>query len=475
MSSFDAYTSRVELGRGGMSTVYRAVAPDGSTVALKVLAIHLAADRNALIRFQNEIRLLEELDHPNIVRLFGADLRCNPPYLVMEYVEGMSLDRWVTQSGVLSPRELAPLLSDVARALDYAHDRGIVHRDVKPSNILIRRSTGRALLTDFGVAKSADVTAFTATHARVGSVYYMSPEQVEGRLELTRATDVYSLGVTAYLALTGRHPFEGTNEISIARKHIESMAQHISDLNPDVPRRVGDVVLRALEKHPHRRHETAGDFARRFRAAVSTAEAMAEERRERQRVVAAPRASRPVHQHKRVSRSARARRPDGWIFFMLAVFAVVCCALGIVGLVAISSRIGAWPIVRPTLIAPIPSSADIVASIGGAPQPLPLIAATPYAPTLPPEWMHGTAVVIVVDGRAITSTSPVPSEPTAMGVRRSGSDVPSAPLFLPPQLPPETRTVAPRPLPATAVAPAPQDDPTPSLPPNPWPLPLSAP
>lgn len=396
MSSFDAYTNRMELGRGGMSTVYRATAPDGRTVALKVLAIHLAADRNALIRFQNELRLLEELDHPNIVHLLGADLRCNPPYLVMEYVDGMSLERWVTQKGELPPHELGPLLSDIGRALDYAHDEGIIHRDVKPSNILIRRSSGRALLTDFGVAKSADVTAFTATHARVGSVYYMSPEQIEGRLELTRASDVYSLGVTVYLALTGRHPFEGTNEIAIARRHLETEARHISELNPEVPRRVGDVVMRALEKQAYRRHETAGDFARRFRAAVAAEEQAAEEAARSYPKSARRAAARPVPRARKpraasprpaplpVQRSAgrlsrrSLRRMSGWVPFTLAVFAVVCCVLGVIALSALSSAIGRLP-----LEATAPPPAANAPAAWPTPPPAPVIVAVQAAPATP--------------------------------------------------------------------------------------------
>ena len=256
-----------------MSTVYRAVSPDGVTVALKVLAIHLAADPNAPRRFENEIKLLSALVHPNIVRLLGAELRGQPPFIVMEFIEGESLDQRVTRLGPLLPKQFVPILLDLGYALDYAHGKNIIHRDVKPSNILIRKSNGRALLTDFGVAKSPEVTAFTATNTRVGSVYYMSPEQVEGRLEITRASDVYSLGVTAYLALTGKHPFEGTNEIAIAKKHVDKMPVHVSDVNPNIPRGVGDVVMMALEKLAYRRYQSAGELARRFREAVGSAAA----------------------------------------------------------------------------------------------------------------------------------------------------------------------------------------------------------
>jgi eukaryotic-like serine/threonine-protein kinase len=268
MHSFSSYTNRVELGRGGMSTVYRATAPDGGTVALKALAIHLAADPTALRRFEVEIKLLSDLVHPNIVRLLDANLRGSPPFMVTEFVDGDSLDKIVTREGALSFKRVASILIDMGYALDYAHSRGIIHRDVKPGNILVRKSNGRALLADFGVAKSTELTAFTSTRARVGSVYYMSPEQIEGRLEITRVSDVYSLGITAYLALTGKHPYEGGSEITIAKQHLDAQPQHVSDVNPGVPRAVGDMVMKAIAKRTYQRFATAGEFARRFRDVV---------------------------------------------------------------------------------------------------------------------------------------------------------------------------------------------------------------
>lgn len=269
MHSFASYTNLSELGRGGMSIVYRATEPGGRTVALKVLAMHLAADPTAQRRFANECRVLRALNHPNIVRLIAADASGTPPFIAMEYVEGQTLDKLVTRAGTFTPRAFAPILIDIGYALDYAHGQSVVHRDIKPSNILVRAENGRAMLMDFGVAVMPDFTAFTATHARVGSVFYMSPEQVEGRIEITPASDIYSLGVTAYVALTGNHPFEGTNDIAIARKHLDQIPAHVSDLNSAVPRAVGDVVMQALEKLTYKRQASAGLFARQFRDAAA--------------------------------------------------------------------------------------------------------------------------------------------------------------------------------------------------------------
>lgn len=271
-NNFGPYSRLFEIGRGGMATVYRATAPAGNLVALKLLGIHLAADKTAIARFKTESQL--SLDHPNIVRVNNAGVIDDTPFIEMEYVPGESLDRLIQRQGPLAPAQLSPILDDAARALDYAHARGIVHRDVKPSNILIR-ADGRAMLADFGVAKAANITAYTATAARVGSVFYMSPEQAAGAYHVTPASDIYSLGVTAYFALSGRHPFEANNDVAIARQHVDQLPPHLSVVNPHVPRAVGDVVMQALEKRPERRPGSAGAFAAAFAAALTAPQSSA--------------------------------------------------------------------------------------------------------------------------------------------------------------------------------------------------------
>ena len=268
MQSFGIYTNLVEIGSGGMATVYRATAPSGNVVALKVLARHLATDPIARLRFEQESKL--GLTHPHIISVLDCGILDGTPYLVMEYVVGESLERRLAREGTLTPQQLGPILIDAANALDYAHALGVIHRDVKPSNILMR-ANGDALLADFGVAKSTWQTAYTATAARVGSVFYMSPEQANGAVEITPATDIYSLGVTAYYALCGRHPFEGGNDIAIARMHMDEKPPHVCEVNPKVPRSVGAVVMEALEKDPLRRPVTAGEFARAFQRAAQRA------------------------------------------------------------------------------------------------------------------------------------------------------------------------------------------------------------
>ena len=268
MRSFASYSNLVEIGRGGMAKVYRANSPTGHLVALKVLALHLANDQSARLRFKQESNL--GLQHPNIVRVIESDFddTRGEPYIVMEYVPSESLEQRLARVKRLAPADVARIITDVARALDYAHEKGIVHRDVKPGNILLRTSNDQALLTDFGIAKTPFATAFTATIARVGSVLYMSPEQANGTPSLTRASDIYSLAVTAYYALSGRHPFESTDPIVVARQHIDARPPHVCDQNPSIPRTVGDVVMQTLSKQPYQRPPSAGRFARLLTEAV---------------------------------------------------------------------------------------------------------------------------------------------------------------------------------------------------------------
>ena len=262
MRSFASYSNLIEIGRGGMARVYRANSPTGHLVALKILSLHLATDKSALLRFKQESNL--GMQHPNIVRVIesGIEKDHGEPYIVMDYVPSESLEQRLTRVKRLPPVDVARIVTDVARALDYAHEKGIVHRDVKPGNILLRTSNDQALLTDFGIAKTPFATAYTATIARVGSVLYMSPEQADGTPSLTRASDIYSLAVTAYYALSGRHPFESSDPIVVARQHIDARPPHVCDQFPNIPRTVGDVVMQALTKQPHQRPPTAGRFAR---------------------------------------------------------------------------------------------------------------------------------------------------------------------------------------------------------------------
>lgn len=336
LASFGPFRDLVEVGRGGMSVVYRARDAQGQVVALKLLAPHVVSQPSAWARFQQEATL--SLLHPNIVRVLAAGVEQGTPYLVMEYVEGESLERRVQRRGALSPSEVVRIIEDVARALDFVHQRGVVHRDVKPSNILIR-TDGRAQLTDFGIARLIGMTQFTATHVRIGSVHYMAPEQVLGGYEVTKAADIYALGVTAFYALTARHPFEGENEIAIARQHVEQPPPSASTLNPAVPPTASAVIQWAMEKAPEKRPPMAGTFARALKAAFESP-------------VVLSRPSRP-----RVQRAATSRVSLEGQRFWVALALVVAVLLLMFALVLVA----------------------ILESISARPTPLPLPAATPRA------------------------------------------------------------------------------------------------
>jgi serine/threonine-protein kinase len=269
-SLLTAYTNLVEIGRGGMATVYRATSADtGHLVAIKVLDMHLVNDPTARARFAQEASF--RLQHPNIIRVIehDVDARGSTPYIVMEYVAGESLEQRLQREGKQTPKAAMPILKDIASGLDYAHSQNVIHRDVKPNNILIRAKNGQALLADFGIAKTASFTAYTATLARVGSVLFMSPEQAAGDPSLTPSSDIYSLGVTAYYALSGRHPFEGEDQVAIARQHMDETPPHLSVVEPSVPRALGDVVMRALQKQPLQRPGSAGELVRQMERAYS--------------------------------------------------------------------------------------------------------------------------------------------------------------------------------------------------------------
>ena len=274
-SLYDSYTNLVEIGRGGMATVYRATSKQtGQLVAIKVLDMHLMNDPAARARFSQEASF--SLTHPNIVRVIEHDVdsRGSTPYIVMEYVAGESMEQELQREGKQPLQRVLPVFRDIANALDYAHGQGIVHRDVKPNNMLIRATTGQALLADFGIAKTASLTAYTQTMQRVGSVLFMSPEQAAGAPNLTAASDIYSLGVSTYYALSGRHPFEGEDQIAVARMHIDAAPPHLSDLDPQIPRAWGDAVMQTLSKVPSQRPHSASEFVHRLENALQLAPAL---------------------------------------------------------------------------------------------------------------------------------------------------------------------------------------------------------
>ena len=239
------------LGRGGMCIVYQAWDTRlQRNVAVKRLEPPLNEDPRTRARFDREGRALAQLSHPNLVTLIDRGSTETEDYLVFEYVEGRSLKEMIRE-GLMSISDFGRITGQVAEGLAAAHAAGIVHRDVKPQNILIDRN-GFAKVTDFGIATGPDWTRVTRAGSVIGSARYMSPEQVRSR-QVDGRSDIYSLGVVMYEMLTGHPPFDGTNMPEIARMHLNAVPPPISDIRPNLPAGLEQIVMRCLEKSPEDR------------------------------------------------------------------------------------------------------------------------------------------------------------------------------------------------------------------------------
>ena len=260
-----------EVGRGGMGVVYRAVQISlGRPVALKVIAGGLSDNVAFRDRFVRESRLTASLDHPNVIPVFAAGETDGVLYIAMRYVDGTDLRSLVAAEGKLDPLRAAGVIAQVASALDAAHERGLVHRDVKPANILVASRGGgeHVYLTDFGLTKrSASESGLTSAGEWVGTLDYVAPEQLRGDHVDGRA-DVYALGAVLYETLTGQVPFPRDDDVAKLWAHISDSPPMATDLAPDVPRRLAGVARRAMEKDPDDRFDSASDMGRAALAAV---------------------------------------------------------------------------------------------------------------------------------------------------------------------------------------------------------------
>ena len=262
----DRYELLDVVGTGGMSSVYRALDTLlERNVALKVLHPHHGDDSEYVERFRREARSVAQLSHPNIVTVIDRGESDGQQYIVFEYVDGESLKELVDRTGPLPVRRVIELGLQIADALAFAHQHGLVHRDVKPQNVLIN-SEGEAKVTDFGIARSLDVEhGVTETGTVLGTSNYLSPEQARGQ-QVSPATDVYSLGVVLYELLTGAVPFPGENFVAVAMKHINDSPPSLLAQRPDAPMRLVYAIERALAKDPADRFPTMQAFAAELRA-----------------------------------------------------------------------------------------------------------------------------------------------------------------------------------------------------------------
>jgi serine/threonine protein kinase len=248
------------LGQGGMSVVFKGRHKiTDQDVALKILPPELAAHSQVKSRFLDEAKALAALDHPNIVHLYNFGAEDGYFVLAMQYVHGRTWERLILENKRLDWAPSCKIAIDVLRALEYAHGRGVVHRDMKPSNVLVRSDDGNATVMDFGIAKSTTSTRLTATGQTMGTVRYMSPEQVRGQ-EVDLRTDIYSLGATLYESLVGDTPFDGNTHFEIMSKHLNEPAKRPSTLGVVVPREIEDALMRSLAKRATDRFDSARDL-----------------------------------------------------------------------------------------------------------------------------------------------------------------------------------------------------------------------
>lgn len=268
-STFGSYTDLSLLGRGGMGEVYRAQHPTlNRMVAIKILPLHSEADDDAHKRFNREAQTVARLKHPNIVTLHDVGEQNGQPFMVMEYVDGPDLSTILKQRGRLPLNEALPLLEDVAAALDYAHSQGVVHRDIKPSNVMVEHITGsgqnrttRGVLMDFGIAKSYAAGTRLTQSGMIGTLDYISPEQIQGSSEVDARADTYSFGAMTYQVLTGEMPFKHNNPGAMVLAHLMQPPPDPREIVPDLPQGAAQAIMRAMAKKPEDRFATAGAFA----------------------------------------------------------------------------------------------------------------------------------------------------------------------------------------------------------------------
>ncbi len=263
----DRYEILEKIGSGGMADVYKAKCHRlNRYVAIKILKPEFSGDKNFVTKFRGEAQSCAGLTHPNIVSVYDVGDAGDLHYFVMEYVEGITLKRFIERKGRLDLKEAVGIAIQIAQGLDVAHQNHVVHRDIKPQNIIISKE-GKVKVADFGIARAATTTTTTHEAQNIGSVHYLSPEQARGGYSDERS-DIYSLGVTMYEMLAGRVPFTGDNAVSVALLHIQGEATPLSEINPEVTPSLEKIIAKCMQKKPERRYMSTTELIADLKAAI---------------------------------------------------------------------------------------------------------------------------------------------------------------------------------------------------------------
>ena len=253
------YEIQEVIGVGGMAVVYKAYDNvEDRTVAIKILKEEFSDNEEFLRRFKNESKAIAVLSHPNIVKVYDVSFGDLLQYIVMEYIDGITLKQYIEQEGSLPWKDAVHFIIQVLRGLQHAHDRGIVHRDVKPQNIMVLRD-GSIKVTDFGIARFARSEHKTMTDKAIGSVHYISPEQARGETT-DEKSDVYSVGVILYEMLTGQLPFQAESAVSVAIMQLQREPSLPSEINGSIPVGLEQVTMHAMQKESSRRYKAASEM-----------------------------------------------------------------------------------------------------------------------------------------------------------------------------------------------------------------------
>ena len=237
------------IGVGGMAVVYRAYdIIEDKIVAIKILKDEFLGNKEFVRRFKNESKAIAVLSHPNIVKVYDVSFGTKIQYIVMEYIDGITLKEFISQRKVINWKDALYFVNQILSALKHAHSKGVIHRDIKPQNIMLLKD-GTIKVTDFGIARFSRNETQTMTDRAIGSVHYIAPEQAKGSV-IDEKADIYSVGVMLYEMLTGRLPFEADNAVSVAIMQMQAKPKPLREINPDIPEGLEQITLKAMEKNP---------------------------------------------------------------------------------------------------------------------------------------------------------------------------------------------------------------------------------